>query len=167
MSNNISWDDYFMSMAHLVSTKSKDESTHVGAIIVGKDNEIISTGMNGFVRGTNDDLIERQERPEKYFWIEHAERNTIYNAARIGVSLLGTKLYVTAMPCMDCARAIVQSGIKEIVVDVNEGFEKTKEWSNHFDRSLILFEETNIKVTYFKGDYVRSYKLIRGERREL
>lgn len=164
LNKNISWDEYFISMAFLASTKSKDESTHIGSVIVGVDNEIVSTGMNGFVRGINDNLKVRQERPEKYFWMEHSERNAIYNAARIGVSLKNCKIYITATPCMDCARAIVQSGISEVIVDTNQNYEKTQEWSKHSDRSLILFKEAGVKFRYFKGEYVKPYKLNRGKK---
>ena len=81
------WKDYFVSIAEQVKEKSKDIKTKIGAVIVGKDNEILSTGYNSFPRGLDDNVVQRQERPEKYFWFEHAERNAIYNAARIGVSL--------------------------------------------------------------------------------
>src|SRR3990167_7197511 len=100
----ISWDESFMSMVYLVAMKSKDESTHVGAVVVGPDNEIKSTGYNSFVRKLNDHLTMRQERPEKYYWFEHAERNAIYNATLNGVSLKGCKIYTNGVPCMDCAR---------------------------------------------------------------
>ena len=92
---NIKWNDYFMGMIDNVSMKSKDKHTKVGAIITGSDNEIRSTGFNSFVRGMNDDIPERQERPEKYWWIEHAERNAIYNAARIGTSLNNCTIYIS------------------------------------------------------------------------
>jgi deoxycytidylate deaminase len=83
----MNWTEYFLGIAEQVKLKSKDESTQIGAVIVGIDNEILSTGYNSFPRGMDDSKKERQERPEKYFWFEHAERNVIYNAARIGVSL--------------------------------------------------------------------------------
>ena len=86
------WKDYFVSIAEQVKEKSKDIKTKIGAVIVGKDNEILSTGYNSFPRGLNDNVVQRQERPEKYFWFEHAERNAIYNAARIGVSLKQSKI---------------------------------------------------------------------------
>ena len=76
----MNWLEYFYDMANLVAKKSKDQSTKIGAVIVGADNEIRSTGYNSFPKGLNDDLQERQERPEKYYWIEHAERNALYNA---------------------------------------------------------------------------------------
>ena len=89
------WVEYFQNLAHNVKLKSKDERTQVGAVIVGKDKEIVSTGYNSFPRGIKDDKKKRQERPEKYFWFEHAERNAIYNAARIGVSTKGCTMYLT------------------------------------------------------------------------
>lgn len=110
------WSEYFINIAEQVKLKSKDERTQIGAVIVGVDNEIVSTGYNSFPRGINDDIPERQERPEKYFWFEHAERNAIYNAARIGVSTLGTTMYMTCgISCADCARAIISAGIKKVV----------------------------------------------------
>jgi len=167
MVKNINWDEYFMSLAYLASTKSKDKSTHMGAVIIGKDKEIVSTGMNGFVRGINDHIDERQERPEKYFWMEHAERNAIYNAARIGVSLKNCCLYVTAMPCMDCAKGIVQAGISKVIVDYNKEYEKSPEWIEHSKRTLILFKEAGVELEYFKGELVRPYKLNRGKVEEI
>jgi len=77
----IDWQDYFIGIANQVKLKSKDKNTQIGAVIVGEDNEVVSTGYNSFPRGIDDDVPERQERPEKYHWFEHAERNAIYNAA--------------------------------------------------------------------------------------
>ena len=105
----MNWTDYFINIAEQVKEKSKDINTKIGTVIVGKDKEILSTGYNSFPRGLNDELSERQERPEKYFWFEHSERNAIYNAARIGVSLKESTAYLTSgLPCMDCARGLVQ-----------------------------------------------------------
>ena len=77
----MNWDEYFINIAEQVKLKSKDKRTQIGVVVVGKDNEIVSTGYNSFARGINDNLDERQERPEKYFWFEHAERNSIFAAA--------------------------------------------------------------------------------------
>ena len=66
----VNWDEYFMSMAYFIAVKSKDNSTHIGAVVVGPNHEVKSTGYNGFVRGLKDDIALRQERPEKYFWFE-------------------------------------------------------------------------------------------------
>lgn len=111
------WDKYFIEMAMLVSGKSKDPSTKVGCIIVGPDREIRSTGFNGFPRGVNERNDARWERPAKYKWVEHAERNAVYNAARTGASLKGCTAYLNwePIPCADCSRAFAQAGIVEIV----------------------------------------------------
>ena len=103
----MNWDDYFMSMAYLVAAKSKDIRTHIGAVVVGLNNEIKTTGYNSFVRGLQDNMPERQEKPEKFYWFEHAERNAIYNATLIGTSLKGCKMYTNGIPCADCARGII------------------------------------------------------------
>ena len=115
LSKRSSWDNYFMDMAELVATKSKDRSTKVGCVIVGPNHEVRTTGYNGFCRGIDDDVDERHERPEKYLWAEHAERNAIYNAARNGIRVEDCTAYTTVFPCADCARAFIQSGIRKIV----------------------------------------------------
>ncbi len=143
------WNEYFINIAHQVKLKSKDEKTQIGVVIVGKDNEIVSTGYNSFPRGINDDLSERQERPEKYFWFEHAERNAIYNAARIGVSTMGTTMYMTCdLSCADCARAIINSGVSKVV------FSRTAKqwpeiWQESSKRSLQMFYEAGVEVEYY------------------
>jgi len=157
------WDQYFMNIVYLVASKSKDQSTHVGAVIVGPDREIRSTGYNSFARGINDDLPERQERPEKYFWFEHAERNAIYNAARMGLSTKDCIMYTNGVPCMDCARAIVQSGIRAVVVD--QGWEEGKvdPWAEHVMRSMRLFEEAGVMVDSVNVKLEPIHKFKRGE----
>jgi dCMP deaminase len=146
----MNWTEYFLGIAEQVKLKSKDESTQIGAVIVGIDNEILSTGYNSFPRGMDDSKKERQERPEKYFWFEHAERNAIYNAARIGVSLKNSTIYLTSgLPCMDCARGIVNSGIK-IVWCKKECTTKNKEkWEESQMKSLQLLNECGIQVFYY------------------
>jgi dCMP deaminase len=110
------WDDTFLDICEVVAKRSKDRNTKVGAVIVGPDNEIRSTGYNSFPRGILDNLSSRQERPAKYLYFEHAERNAIYNASRIGVSLRGCRVYIPWLPCAECARAIIQVGICQVVV---------------------------------------------------
>ncbi|KKL71172.1 hypothetical protein LCGC14_2097570 [marine sediment metagenome] len=110
----MNWDDYFMTMVYLVSSKSKDERTHIGAVIVGLEKEIRSTGYNSFVRGLDDNVFERHQKPEKDYWFEHAERNAIYNAAKQGIILNNTIIITPGIPCVDCLRGIIQSGIKAI-----------------------------------------------------
>ena len=159
----IEWDDYFMSMVYLVAMKSKDKCTHIGAIIVGENKEIKSTGYNSFPRGLNDDILERQEKPEKYFWFEHAERNAIYNATLIGTSLKGCKMYTNGIPCMDCARAVVQSGISEIIVDKLWDAQNPDIWKEQAEKSLQMFKETGVEVRYWEGKLLNLEKFRRGE----
>lgn len=111
----ISWDEYFMGVALLASKRSKDPNTQVGACIVDRNNIILSTGYNGFPYGCSDDEFpwERDGDDTKYKYVVHAELNAILNAR--GKSLTGAKLYVDLFPCNECAKAIIQSGISEIV----------------------------------------------------
>lgn len=111
----MSWDKRWMDMAKLVASWSKDRSRTCGAVIVDERNVLVSVGWNGFPRGINDEVDARHERPVKYLWTEHAERNAIFNAAANGHKIAGCTMYLPWYPCADCARAIIQSGIKEIV----------------------------------------------------
>tara|TARA_B100001109_G_C18560127_1_gene333834 strand:+ start:85 stop:555 length:471 start_codon:yes stop_codon:yes gene_type:complete len=148
----LSWDEYFIKMAQLVATRSKDPNTHIGAVIVGPDNEVLATGYNNFVRGIDDDVPERSERPEKYYWFEHAERNAIYSAARHGVSLKGCKIYLSCwIPCTDCARGIIQSGIKEIILGTQMKDASRAKWVEEAKRSEIMCQEAGVALRYFKS----------------
>jgi len=129
------WDRRYLGIAAVVASWSKDRSTKVGCVIVGEAGQVLSTGYNGFPRGIDDDAEGRHARPAKYLWTEHAERNAVYNAARTGVSLLGSALYLPWFPCADCARAIIQSGIAVIVV------QKAKRDDTHWDETLSVAEE--------------------------
>lgn len=111
----ISWDEYFMGVALLAAKRSKDPSTQVGACIVDEHNVILSTGYNGFPVGCSDDDFpwDRSGEDTKYPYVVHAELNAILNSG--GKSLRGATLYVVLFPCNECAKAIIQSGIREIV----------------------------------------------------
>ncbi|MBQ7954472.1 MAG: dCMP deaminase family protein [Lachnospiraceae bacterium] len=115
----ITWDEYFMGIAHLAGMRSKDPNTQVGACIVSRDNKILSMGYNGFPKGCSDDEFpwdrEGDVLETKYPFVTHSELNAILNYR--GGSLEGTKLYVSLFPCNECAKAIIQSGITEIVYD--------------------------------------------------
>ncbi|MCR4999370.1 MAG: dCMP deaminase family protein [Lachnospiraceae bacterium] len=115
----ISWDEYFMGIAVLSGMRSKDPHTQVGACIVSDDNKILSMGYNGFPKGCSDDEFpwNRDGDPleNKYFYTTHSELNAILNYR--GGSLEGSKLYVSLFPCNECAKAIIQSGIKEVIYD--------------------------------------------------
>ena len=147
----MNWVDYFKNIANQVKLKSKDKKTKIGVVIVGKDNEIVSTGYNSFPRGIKDDVDERQERPEKYFWFEHAERNAIYNAARIGVSTKGTTMYLSNwFPCADCARGIINAGITTIYCDRPDTTNKTSSYNESFKRSKEMLLEADVRIEYYE-----------------
>ena len=111
----ISWDEYFMGVAILASKRSKDPNTQVGACIVDENNIILSTGYNGFPYGCSDDEFpwDRSGEDTKYKYVVHAELNAILNAR--GKNLNNARIYVDLFPCNECAKAIIQSGIKEVV----------------------------------------------------
>lgn len=143
------WVSYYKQLANTVKLKSKDKYTQIGAVIVGKDGEIVSTGYNSFPRGLDDELDFRQERPEKYYWFEHAERNAIYNAARIGVSTKGCTIYLSCgLPCADCARGIINAGIKKVYCEVQD-VTKGERWKESQERSWEMFIETGVKVCFY------------------
>ncbi len=113
----LTWDEYFMGIALLSSQRSKDPSTQVGACIVSQDNKIMSVGYNGMPKLCSDDLFPWSNQGEplntKYMFVCHAELNAILNYG--GGSLKGAKVYTTLFPCNECAKAIIQSGITEII----------------------------------------------------
>jgi dCMP deaminase len=150
------WDEFFMLHVYLVASKSKDPSTQIGAIIV-KDNILLSEGYNGFCRGVDDNVEERWKRPDKYSWIEHGERNSIFNAARNGIKTLDTTMFTNGLPCVDCARSVIQAGIKEIVL--HSPWEKywieimKDKWKEHDAISSKMFEEAKVKIRYKQKDW--------------
>ncbi len=118
----ISWDEYFMAVAKLAGMRSKDPNTQVGACIVSADNKILSMGYNGFPRGCSDDDFpwarEGETLSTKYVYTVHSELNAILNYR--GGSLEGAKIYVSLFPCNECAKAIIQSGIKTVIYDCDK-----------------------------------------------
>ena len=147
----MTWNEYFLNIAEAVKLKSKDQRTQIGAVIVGQDKEIVSTGFNSFPRGINDFVEERQQRPEKYFWMEHAERNALYNAARIGVSTKGTSMYLTCgIPCTDCAKGIISAGVKEIYCKTEDTTKNREYWDEHAKRSLVMLEEAGVEIFFYE-----------------
>ena len=119
----ISWDEYFMGVAILSGLRSKDPNTQVGCCIVSQDNKILSMGYNGLPTGCSDDefpWVREGDDPleTKYVYTVHSELNAILNYR--GGSLEGAKLYVSLFPCNECAKAIIQSGIKEVIYDCNK-----------------------------------------------
>ncbi len=120
-------DKYFMNIAKVCSTRSIDPDTKHGCVAVSQAGAILSTGYNGPPRKVDDTTIPLT-RPEKYMYMEHAERNCIYNAARVGTPLDDCIFYVTGVPCVDCLRAMHQVGAREIVMSSKTCFLTDKSW---------------------------------------
>jgi len=152
--NYISWDNYFMGVAYLSSLRSKDDSSQVGACIVNIKNRIVGIGYNGLPIGCNDDEFPWEREGDflntKYPYVVHAEPNAILNAT---VPLEGSKIYVTLFPCNECAKLIIQAGIREIIylsdkylgTDTDLAAKKMLNASGVATRKL---EHFNLKVTY-------------------
>jgi len=141
------WDLRFIERAKAVSEYSKDKNTKTGAVIVNDDKTEITMGYNGFPRNADDDTDQRRyERPQKYFWTEHAERNAIYKAARLGVSTMNTKMYCTYFPCADCSRAIIQAGIHTLYTEKPD-FNHHK-WGDSWLEALIMLRECGVEVIW-------------------
>lgn len=141
----ISWDDYFMGIALLSAQRSKDPSTQVGACIVNDDNVIVGTGYNGWPRGIeNDDLPWAREGSvleTKYAFVVHAEANAITNAS---ISLKSCRIYVALFPCNECAKLIIQSGIKEVVYMSNKHAAL-----DSFKAAPVMFEKAGIIIRQY------------------
>ncbi len=139
----ITWNKYFMKIAKISAQRSKDPSTQVGACVVGSDNKIIGTGYNGMPRGCSDDKFP-WSRPEKYLYVCHAELNAILNANNFNM-LEGSRLYTTLMPCNECAKIIIQLGVKEIIY-LDDKYHDTKEYTaarEMFDASNVDYKDYN------------------------
>ncbi len=143
----ISWDEYFMGVAMLSGMRSKDPNTQVGCCIVSQENKILSMGYNGLPIGCSDDDFpwEREGDPleTKYLFTAHSELNAILNYG--GGSLRGAKLYVSLFPCNECAKAIIQSGIKEVIYD-SDKYASTPSTI----ASKRMFDAAGVKYTQFQ-----------------
>ena len=143
--NYISWETYFMGVAMIAAQRSKDPNTQVGACIVNEDNIIVGIGYNGMPRGCSDDEIpwerEGNTLDTKYPYVCHAELNAILNSS---ISLKNCTLYVTLFPCQECAKAIIQSGIKRIVY-----YENKHPDSDSTIAANILFNKCNTTVEQY------------------
>ena len=142
----ISWDEYFMGVALLSGRRSKDPNTQVGCCIVSQDNKILSMGYNGLPTGCSDDefpWVREGDNPleTKYVYTVHSELNAILNYR--GGSLEGAKLYVSLFPCNECAKAIIQSGMKEVIYmqDKYAGSDTTKASKKMFDMAGVKYRQ--------------------------
>jgi dCMP deaminase len=141
------WDDRYMDMAKLVATWSKDPSSKIGAVAVNEKGQILTTGYNGFPRGIADD-DRLNDRPVKYKYIVHAEQNAIYNATYNGVSLHGSTMYVAGLPCCsDCAKGIIQVGVRRVVMN---GDPTNERWEESTKLTLDMFKESGVEWEFIQ-----------------
>lgn len=138
----------WMSLADWAASQSEDRSRKTGAVIVDYDSRVIGIGWNQFPRHINTKVESRHERPAKYQWTEHAERNAIYDAAALGVSTKGTVMFLTWYPCADCARAIIQAGI-DTLFSVEPDWNDPK-WGADFTTVRDMLEEAGVAVSFVK-----------------
>lgn len=151
------WDRRFKALAEHIARWSSHRGRHIGAVIVGPDQEIRSTGYNGFPRGVDDTIESRYNRADgsKYLWSLCGERNAVSNAARIGVSVRGCTMYIgsehpdedPAFPCADCAKEIIQAGIATLVCDAPDT--QHPHYGPLVPLALQMFEEAGVKIRYF------------------
>lgn len=139
------WNIRFMQQAQLISTWSKDPSTRVGCIIVSPDRFVLSEGYNGFPCGIADTYERLHDRALKYPRVVHAETNAIVNAGRNGAKIDGGILFVTAPPCTNCAKMIVQAGIREVLyIDLDKSKKSVPGWRDELNISFDMFNEAGI-----------------------
>jgi dCMP deaminase len=145
---------YFGLVKHMADTFSKDPNTKVGCLLLAPDSyQILSLGYNGFPRGVNEKDPQRWERPEKYYFVEHSERNCLYNACRSGVNTNGSIAVITLYPCSDCCRALIQSGIKTVIT-VEPDFTNER-WGEDFKRSELMFGEAGVQVFILRDELLQ------------
>ncbi len=146
----LSWDDYFMSVALLSGKRSKDPNTQVGACIVNKNNIIESIGYNGLPKGCSDDEFPWDKEGEalntKYPFVVHAELNAILNAK--GKDLSGCRIYVALFPCNECAKAIIQSGISEVIY-LSDKYANT----DSVKASKLMFKCAGVKLSQLEATH--------------
>jgi dCMP deaminase len=136
------WDERYLSLAESISEWSKDPSRKIGAVAIGAKGQVLAQGFNGFPRGIDDSPDRYADRPRKYELVVHAEMNVVYNASYNGVSLDGSTLYVYGLPvCSDCAKGIIQVGIKRIVMR-EQIIPHT--WQQSWDKSKAMFDEAGV-----------------------
>ncbi len=149
--NYLSWDEYFVAMAKLAAMRSKDPNTQVGCCIVSKDNRILSIGYNGAPNGFDDDKFpwgrEGHRLDTKYMYVCHSELNALLNYRGNNNDFVGSRIYVHYFPCNECAKAIIQAGIKEVV------YYHSYDYDNHSDEmeaSIRMFKECGVKYRQYQ-----------------
>lgn len=149
--NYISWDECFMRMAHVIAERSKDPSTQAGSVIVDQNNIVVGMGYNGFPRGIDNDKLPWEREGSfletKYAYVCHAEENAIFNSNN---PIHGCKLYCTLFPCNECAKAIIQNGVIEIIFESDKYHD-----TDMCVASRRLFDAAGIKYRQYICDYAK------------
>jgi dCMP deaminase len=148
---NSKWNLRFLDMADFVASWSKDPSTKVGAVITDEHKRIVSVGYNGFPRGVSDDEERYNDRPLKYKLVCHAERNALDNAP---LSVDGCTMFVSLMPCAECAKSMIQKGIKKVVLRPTPEKFRNYDWDAdvyNWKISQIMFNEAGVEVECENG----------------
>lgn len=154
------WDETHFTDVILWAQRSMDPSSQVGCVIVTPDHNPISFGYNGPVRGVSlsDPYVQEQllKRPEKYMWMEHGERNALYNALRRGQNVMGAVLYIVGLPCTDCCRGIIQSGISvvKILKETDDLWHVNPQWIDKQKPALDQFKMAGVKVEVVDVDII-------------
>ena len=140
---NKKWSDRYLEICRDVASWSKDPSTKVGAVVVGDKKQILSQGYNGFPRGINDSNERYNNKSRKYELVVHAEMNAIYNASYNGQSLAGATMFVSGLHvCHECAKAIIQTGIAQVVAECDE---VKPAWEDSLNTAKAMFEEAGVE----------------------
>jgi len=154
---------YFRLALNIANIFSKDPSTKVGSVFMNPCTyHILSIGYNGMPRGINETDIKKWERPQKYKYVEHAERNGIYNATNSGTSLCNSICVVSMFPCADCARGLIQVGCKMIIApNITEVFETSPDlgerWRNEWTISMEMLREAKINIMVISNNEINNY----------
>lgn len=147
----------------LARSQSQDLSTHNAALLVS-DGVVVASGVNRLPTGVAHSCDRLSLRPAKYLYVEHAERNAVYDAARRGVMTEGLVMYCPWFACADCARAIVESGVREVVGHKFEGAEGYGSWKDSIEAGLQMLKEANVAVRYLEGAVGVDGLLFNGQR---
>jgi dCMP deaminase len=140
------WDKRYLGLAREVSAWSKDPSSKIGAVAIGTKGQVLAQGYNGFPRGIDDSVARMENKEVKYKLVVHAEQNVVYNATYNGVSLDGATLYVWGLPvCSECAKGIIQVGIKKVVMSAGQYPAK---WLESFEHTKAMFEESGVEFMF-------------------
>lgn len=145
------WDRRFLSLAREISSWSKDPSKQIGAVIINDEKRVLATGYNGFPKNIVDRKKRLENREEKYKYVVHAEMNAIYNATYNGISLKDSTLYVWGLPvCSECAKGVIQVGIKRIVMPKSNKYPES--WLESFKLSAEMFDEAGLIYEFCSWD---------------